>query len=73
MKLSQDRLNRVQRTLKQAFGGLLLSTAIVAVTTLTDTLKVEFGAEVWWPVFTTIGTGLVAYLMNRRDQKKDTE
>ncbi len=73
MKLNQDRLERVVRTFKQAFGGLLLSTAIVAITTLTDTLKVEFGAEVWWPIITTLGTGLVAYLMNKRDQKSDSE
>lgn len=70
-KLNQDRLNRVVRTLKQAAVGLLATAVLALLGTLTDVVKVEYGTEVWFPMFTAAATVVAAYVRNYKDQKKE--
>jgi 3'-phosphoadenosine 5'-phosphosulfate sulfotransferase len=70
-KLNQDRLDRVLRTLKQAAQALALTAAVALLGTLTDVVKVEFGTETWFPVFTAVATVVASYVRNLRDQKKE--
>jgi 3'-phosphoadenosine 5'-phosphosulfate sulfotransferase len=70
-KLNQDRFNRVLRTLKQAAQALVLTAAVALLGTLTNVVQVEYGTEVWFPVFTAVATVVASYVRNLRDQKKE--
>jgi len=68
--ISKERWDRVYRTLRQAVYALALTTGIAFVGILTDTFKTEFGTQVWWPVATSVLTGVTAYLMHLKETKK---
>ena len=69
--MSPERWNRVWRTFKQAMWGLVGSTVLAVVLTLTDLLKVEFGSNVYWPIAATVLTAVAAAVRNFFDSKKD--
>ena len=72
LKLEGDRKSRVLRTLKQSLKGLLLSTAVLAITTLTGVLTVEFQANsTVWPMLTVLITVLAAVKQNLKDQHRE--
>ena len=69
--MSPERWTRVWRTAKQAIWGLIGSTVLAVVVSLTDILNVEFGKELWWPVAVAILTAVASAVRNFFDSKKD--
>lgn len=71
MNLSQDRKDRIKRTVFQALKGLALTAALTAIGVAVNIISTDYASMAWAGVATAMLTALSAALQNIREAKED--
>lgn len=69
--MTQDKKNRILRTLFQALIGLAISIAVPAIVATTDVLSLEFKDYAWWPILSALLVALTSAVQNFVEDYKE--